>query len=91
MTDHAGVTGRKSGGQSKKTPKTPKPTTDRDAYSVEEFCRRHNISRGTYYNLRTADKGPVEARVFNRVLITKESAEAWRRAREQITEDESAA
>jgi hypothetical protein len=83
MTDHAGVTGRKPGGQPTKTPKPPKPTTDRDAYSVEEFCQRHNISRGTYYNLRTARKGPVEARVLNRVLITRESAEAWRRAREE--------
>jgi hypothetical protein len=88
MTDHAGVTGRKSGGQPTKSPKAPKPTTDRDAYSVEEFCRRHNHSRGTYYNMRREGVGPAEAHVFNRVLITREAAEAWRRAREQVTEAE---
>ena len=85
MTDSPGVTGRKPGGRSTKTPKAPKPTTDRDAYSVEEFCRRHNISRGTYYNLKKEDR-PTEARVGHRVLITREAAEAWRRAREQIIE-----
>jgi hypothetical protein len=73
----------------KKSPK-PASTAGRDCFSIEEFCERHNISRGTYYNLRTVNKGPVEARVFNRVLISRESAEAWRRAREQIPEDEVA-
>jgi hypothetical protein len=51
---------------------------DRDAYSIEEFCRRHSISRATYYNLKTAGKGPRESHALGRVLITKESAHDWR-------------
>jgi hypothetical protein len=62
----------------------PKPTADRDAYTVEEFCRRHAISRGTYYNLKNLGLGPREARALGRVLVTREAAEAWRRAREMI-------
>ena len=60
-------------------------SSELDAYSIPEFCRRHNISRGSYYNLKARDEGPREARVLNRILITKEAAEAWRRARELET------
>ncbi|KJC44818.1 hypothetical protein UP09_14300 [Bradyrhizobium sp. LTSP885] len=49
------------------------------AFSIEEFCRRHSLSRGTYYNLREAGKGPCEAHVLGRVLITKEAAKEWRK------------
>jgi hypothetical protein len=57
---------------------------DRDAYSIDEFCLRHGISHGTYYNLKNRGLGPREARAMTRVLITKESAAAWRRERESI-------
>jgi hypothetical protein len=57
-----------------------------DAYSIEEFCRRHMISRATYYNLKSAGKGPREGHVLGRVLITKEAALEWRK---QITEASS--
>ena len=60
----------------------PKPTTDRDCYTLDEFCRRHAISRGTFYNLKRSGQAPLEMRAMGRVLITRESAEAWRRARE---------
>jgi hypothetical protein len=56
-----------------------KPTEDRDAYSIGEFCRRHNISRGTYYNLKHLGLGPREARAMGRVIITKEAATDWRK------------
>jgi hypothetical protein len=49
-----------------------------DAYSIEEFCRRNSISRGTFYNMREAGSGPREKRAMGRVLITKESAREWR-------------
>jgi hypothetical protein len=52
--------------------------TELDAYSIEEFCRRHSISRGSYYNLRASGDGPTERRAMGRVLITKESAHKWR-------------
>jgi hypothetical protein len=59
------------------TPETRK-RTDLDAYSIEEFCRRHSISRATYYNLKQAGKGPIEGHALGRVLITKEAALEWR-------------
>jgi len=62
--------------------KTPKSTTERDAYSVREFCARHGISNGHYYKLRSEGLGPKEARALGRVLISREAAEAWRPARE---------
>ena len=69
----------------------PPKAEERDCFSIEEFCERHNISRGTFYNMRARGLGPKELHVFGRVLISKEAAEAWRREREQITEDETAA
>jgi hypothetical protein len=49
-----------------------------DAYSIDEFCRRNSICRGTFYNMREAGTGPTEKRAMGRVLITKESAAEWR-------------
>src|SRR5882757_1301246 len=82
------VSGRKAGAgpATKTTKKTPKSTEERDAYSVPEFCRRHNISNGTYYRLRIEGLGPKEARALGRVLITKEAAEAFRLKDEETTE-----
>jgi hypothetical protein len=58
----------------------PKSTESRDAYSVREFCSRHNLSVGTYYNLKKQGLAPREGRVLGRVLITAEAAAEWRRA-----------
>lgn len=63
-------------------PKPHKPASERDAFTIDEFCDRHGISRGTYYNLKDVNKAPTEMRAMGRVLISRESAEAWRRARE---------
>jgi hypothetical protein len=49
-----------------------------DAMSIEEFCLRHSISRSTYYVMQKEGTGPVEGHAKNRVLITRESALAWR-------------
>jgi hypothetical protein len=69
------------GGRDRNAP-TAKSTEDRDAYSILEFCRRHGISHGTYYNLKKSGLGPREAHVLRRILISKEAAADWRRARE---------
>jgi hypothetical protein len=53
---------------------------DRDAFSVEEFCKRHGISVQLFYKLK-ADM-PTTFRVGTRVLISKEAAARWRAARE---------
>jgi hypothetical protein len=66
-----------------KAPKTDGPQAELDAYSIEEFCGRHSISRATYYNLKLAGKGPRESHALGRVLITRESARDWR---ERISE-----
>jgi hypothetical protein len=60
------------------TPPATKKQTKLDAYSIEEFCRRHSISRATYYNLKLAGKAPREGHALGRVLITKEAALEWR-------------
>ena len=55
------------------------------AFSIEEFCKHHGVSRGTYYNLRKAGLAPAEMKVFSRRLISAESAAEWRRQRETDT------
>jgi predicted DNA-binding transcriptional regulator AlpA len=56
---------------------------DVDCYSVVEFCRRHGISRPHFYRLRRLGLTPPELRLGTRLLISRESAEAWRRERSQ--------
>jgi hypothetical protein len=65
--------------------KPPKSTADLDAFSIPEFCRRHAISRGTYYNLKKLDQGPRETRIRKRIVITREAAAAWLRKLEKQT------
>jgi hypothetical protein len=53
------------------------------AFTIQEFCDTHRISRAHYYNMRKLGLGPDEARVGDRVIITLESAARWRRQREK--------
>jgi len=53
-----------------------------EAYSITEFCAAHRISRATFYNLIKAGQAPRLMAVGGRRLVSKEAAEAWRRARE---------
>ncbi|MGY8679770.1 hypothetical protein Q2941_18520 [Bradyrhizobium sp. UFLA05-153] len=53
--------------------------TNLDAYSIEEFCRRHSISVAFYYKLRDLGLTPREMEKGARVLITREAAADWRR------------
>jgi hypothetical protein len=55
---------------------------DPDAFSVIEFCQRHDICRATLYNLLKAGCGPAVMKVGSRVLISREAAEQWRRKME---------
>ena len=54
------------------------PPAELDSLSIEEFCRRNCLSRGLFYKLRDAGKGPKIFHAGNRVLISKEEAAAWR-------------
>jgi predicted DNA-binding transcriptional regulator AlpA len=59
-----------------------------DAYSITEFCVRHQISKATYYRLKEHGEGPKEMRIGRRRLISREAAEDWRRQREHQLEQE---
>jgi hypothetical protein len=48
------------------------------AFSIEQFCESHSISRGTFYNMRADGTGPRETHAKSRVLISKEAAAEWR-------------
>jgi hypothetical protein len=63
---------------------------DTDAYSVEEFCERHRISRAHFYNEVRDRRGPRLMKVGARTLITKEAAADWRREREHETAEQEA-
>jgi predicted DNA-binding transcriptional regulator AlpA len=60
-----------------KPPNPPKSTADLDAFSIPEFCRRHAISRSTFYNLKRLGLGPHETRIQRRIVISRASAAAW--------------
>ena len=60
-------------------------TTGRKAYSIDEFCGIHGISRAMLYKLLARDAGPRLMRVGARVLISDEAARDWRRAMESTT------
>ena len=84
----AEVTGRKplptahGGG---KRPSIRGPPTH--AFTVEEFCDAHRISRARYYELKRQGLTPVEMVVGRRRLISYEAAERWRRAREAAAQN----
>ena len=63
-------------------PKTS-PQGEVDALTVEEFCRRHNISRTSFYELLKDGLGPRCLRIGSRRLISREAAADWRRQMEQ--------
>lgn len=49
------------------------------AYSVQEFCRLHSISRAMLYKLIKSGRGPKILKIGTRSLITAEAAAGWRR------------
>ncbi|WP_316207229.1 hypothetical protein [Bradyrhizobium sp. SZCCHNR3118] len=55
---------------------------DADAFSIDEFCARHRISPQLFYKLKPQGLMPATFKVGTRVLISREAAAAWRRARE---------
>jgi len=56
--------------------------TNLDAMTIETFCARHQISRTTLYEMFDSGDGPDTMAVRGRVMISREAAEKWRRARE---------
>ena len=60
------------------------------AFSVDEFCRAHRISRGSLYNYWAAGIGPKFMKVGHRRLISAEAAAEWRRQCEAGASDAAA-
>jgi hypothetical protein len=56
-----------------------------DAYSVQEFCDAHRISRAMFYKMQGGGIGPRTMKVGTRTLISEEAAAEWRREREAET------
>jgi hypothetical protein len=54
----------------------------RAAYTVNEFCDAHRISRSKLYELWSAGVGPRFIQVGTKKIITNEAAADWRRAGE---------
>lgn len=52
------------------------------AYTIDEFCGAHRISRAHYFNLKKLGLAPREMRAGARVIISAEAAADWRRERE---------
>jgi predicted DNA-binding transcriptional regulator AlpA len=53
-----------------------------ECYTIDEFCESHGLGRSNYYELRKKGLAPQEFRIGTRWLITKESAQRWRAARD---------
>ncbi|MET3843999.1 hypothetical protein ABIE49_006077 [Bradyrhizobium sp. OAE829] len=62
-----------------------------DAYSVDEFCARHSISKQLFYKQKPKGLMPATFNVGARTLISCEAADAWRRSREQAAQSKSSA
>lgn len=56
---------------------------DQDAFGVEQFCKRHGISRAYLYLLWRRGEGPRFMQVGARRLISREAAADWRRSIER--------
>jgi hypothetical protein len=52
------------------------------AFSIDEFCAAHDLSRAMFYELQKRGEGPTLMRVGRRALVSCEAAEAWRRRME---------
>lgn len=55
----------------------------RAAFSVEEFCAAHTITKPFFYKLLKAGQGPRIMKCGTRTLISIEAAADWRRAMEE--------
>ena len=54
------------------------------AFTIPDFCRAHGaISEAFFHKLVREGRGPKLMRVGTRVMVSVESAERWRRARER--------
>jgi predicted DNA-binding transcriptional regulator AlpA len=50
----------------------------RQAWTIDEFCTAHGISRATFYNLLKRGTGPRVMKVGARTLVSEAAAKDWR-------------
>ena len=60
------------------------------AYTIDEFCTAHRISRGMLYKLWARGLGPRFMNVGKKRLISNESAADWRSEGERRAEGDAA-
>ncbi len=60
------------------------------AFSVEDFCQAHAMSRFTFYRLQKNGRGPRVMRVDGRQRISVEAAADWRRQMEEAGQGKAA-
>jgi hypothetical protein len=61
----------------------PRAAAELDAYTIEEFCRRHMLTRYMFYKLQRDGQAPNAMVVGGRKFISVEAAKRWRKEREQ--------
>jgi hypothetical protein len=66
-----------------KLPAIAEIPADALAFSVDQFCLLHSISRPYFYKLLKVGLGPRVMQVGGRKLISVEAAAAWRAERER--------
>jgi predicted DNA-binding transcriptional regulator AlpA len=54
------------------------------AFSIEEFCRAHGISRAMFFKIMKEGTGPRTMLVGSRRLVSDEAAADWRRQMEEV-------
>jgi hypothetical protein len=69
---------------------TDTPLADRAAYTIDEFCAAHRLSRRKFYDLQEHGIGPRLMRIGSKVLVSVESAAAWRAEREVASAPQAA-
>jgi len=59
------------------------------AFSIDEFCKLHSISRAKFYLMINSGEAPKMMKVGRRRLISQEAALKWRQQMEQQAEKQN--
>jgi hypothetical protein len=62
------------------TEKSQIAAVPRNAYTVDEFCYSHRVSRAKLYLLWQEGRGPRFRKLGKKILISAEAAAEWRNA-----------
>ena len=64
-------------------------STQRQAFSISEFCARNAISLHLYHKLRQQGRGPKTMPLGRAIRISVEAEQAWRAEREMPSDTEA--